>query len=268
MKIITDSSAEFTVWEAAELGIQIVPLSVVFGDTVYAEGVDISKDEFYTRLQEEYPHTAPPKAEQFTEAFIQTGGEETLVILISSALSGAVNAAKTAVQEGGFSRVHVYDSLCASAMLRILVETACKNREKSVGEVIEILNALRPKIRLGAYLDTLDCYYKGGRVKKSTASFRRIFGLKTFLEIKADGTASIAGTARSGAQARGRIAKTFRASEIDESYPVYFLSTSSADPTHKLMEELGEESGRILRIGCSVGAYLGENAAGMVYVVK
>lgn len=268
MRIITDSSAEFTVREAAVLGIHIVPLSIVFGDTVYAEDSEISREEFYERLANEYPHTAAPATEQFTRAFIETGGEETLVILISSALSGTVNAAKKAVEEGGFSRVHVYDSLSATAMLRIMVETACKHRDKTVDEVIAILDALRPKIRLSAYLDTLDCYAKGKRAKKSLAGFRRTFGLKSFIEIKADGSASLSGTARGHMRARKKIAKKFRESDVDESYPVYFLETDNADPTHKLMEELGQESGRILRVCCSVGAYIGANAAGMVYVVK
>ena len=85
MRIITDSSAEFDPQEAKALNIQIVPLTVIFGGQAYLEGQDMPKDEFYEKLKSEFPHTSLPSAEEFKEEYLRCEGEETLVILISSA---------------------------------------------------------------------------------------------------------------------------------------------------------------------------------------
>ena len=41
IRIITDSTADFTRVEAAQLGIEIVPLKTRFGDEEYIDGVTI-----------------------------------------------------------------------------------------------------------------------------------------------------------------------------------------------------------------------------------
>lgn len=268
LQIITDSSSEIDPQEAKALGIQIVPLTVIFGETAYAEGVDMPKDEFYNRLPQEFPHTSMPSTEDFTEAYVKTGGEETLVILISSALSGTVNTARLAARDGGFSKVHVYDSLCTTAMLRILVETAAANREKTAEEVIAILDELRPRIRLDACLDTLDYLYKGGRVKKSVAVIGGLLGIKPLIEIKTDGTVGMAGKAHGQRRALKALADGYKQKKIDPDYPVYFLQTDTDVPVRSVMEEVGLPNSRIFRICCSVGTHIGPNAAGLVYVVK
>ena len=268
LQIITDSSSEISEEEAKELGIQIVPLTVIFGDTAYAEGVDMPKDEFYKRLPQEFPHTSMPSTEDFTQAYIKTGGDETLVILISSALSGTVNTARLAARDGGFSKVHVYDSLCTTAMLRILVEVAAANREKTAEEVIAILDELRPRIRLDACLDTLEYLYKGGRVKKSVAVIGGLLGIKPLIEIKTDGTVGMAGKTHGQRRALKALVEGYKQKQIDTDYPVYFLQTDTDAPTRVVMEELGLGENRIFRICCSVGTHIGPNAAGLVYVVK
>lgn len=266
MRIITDSSAEFDPQEAKALNVQIVPLTVIFGGEAYLEGQDMPKDEFYQKLKSEFPHTSLPSAEEFKEEFARCGGEETLVILISSALSGTVNAARLAAQE--FSNVHVYDSLCCTAMLRLLVETAVHNREKSVGEVIKILDGLRPRIRLYACLDTLEFLYKGGRIKKSVAIVGGLLGIKPLITIPKEGIVVQAGRAHGQKKALKLLSDKIRAAAIDENYPVYFLQTDTDVPTREVMRSVGRENDRIFRICCSVGAHIGPNAAGVVYVEK
>lgn len=267
LRIITDSSAEISEEEAKNYGIEVVPLTVVFGGTAYLEGVELTKDCFYERLLKgEFPRTSQPSQVQFTEAFERTEGEETLVILISSALSGTVNCARLAKEDGKFENVHVYDSLCTTAMLRILVETAVRNREKSAEEVIAILDGLRPRIRLFACLDTLEFLYKGGRIKKSVAILGGLFGIKPLVEIPANGTVVMKGRAHGQKKALKALAEEFEKARIDEAYPVYFLQTDSDRPPRGVMRAVGREDARIFRICCAVGAHIGPDAAGYVYV--
>ena len=268
LRIITDSSAEIAEEEALALGIEIIPLTVVFDGKAYLEGVELQKDEFYRRLLSgEYPQTSQPSVEQFSEAFARTNGGETIVILISSALSGTVNAARLAKRDGNFTQVHIYDSLCTTAMMRILVETACKNRERSAQEVIAILDNLRPRLRVHACLDTLEYLHKGGRIKRSAAIVGGLLGIKPVITI-ADGIVAMEGKERGQNKALKALFDAFHADELDPAYPVYFLQTDTDVPVRKLMRSVGRESDRIFRICCAVGTHIGPNAAGIVYVVK
>ncbi len=269
LTIITDSSAEISAEEAKEKDIRIVPLTVVFGTDAYLDGVDIDKETFYARLiGGEYPHTSQPSAEQFKEAFEKTEGAETLVILISSVLSGTVNAALLAKKEGGFDNVHVYDSRCTTAMMRLLVEAAYANRDKSAAEVIAILDELRPRIRLYAALDTLEYLAKGGRIKKSVAVVGGLLGVKPLVTVSKEGAVESCGNARGMKKALGECASRYRGEEIDENYPVYFIYCATDENCNKLMESLGMGDGEKYNSCCAIGSHIGPNAAGIVYVAK
>ncbi len=50
VRIVTDSTADLPPQVAHDLGISVVPLSVIFGDEVYREGIDIDHDLFYDKL--------------------------------------------------------------------------------------------------------------------------------------------------------------------------------------------------------------------------
>lgn len=268
LRIITDSSAEFSEEEAKRLGIEIIPLTIVFDKQAYLEGVELSKDEFYQRLLSgEFPRTSQPSIEQFSEAFVRTGGEETLVLLISSALSGTTNAARLAKKDGNFTQVHIYETLCTTAMLRFLVEAAAANREKSAEEVMAILDDLRPRLRLYACLDTLEYLQKGGRIKKGTALVGNLLGIKPLVTVAPEGTVEMAGKTRGQKKALLEISERFRKDTLDPDYPVYYLQTDTDVPPKTLMELTGCE-GKIFRICCAVGTHVGPNAAGIVYVVK
>lgn len=268
LQIITDSSAEIPEEEAAALGVKIVPLVVIFGAQAYEETA-LPKTEFYSRLVSgEFPHTSQPSEEAFTRVFAETNDEETLVILISSALSGTVNTARLAARDGGFSKVHVYDSLCTTAMLRIMVETAAKNREKSAEEVIAILDELRPRIQVRAYVDTLEYLYKGGRLKKSISVVGDLLGIKPIVTVTLEGAVVMAGRAHGRKRALKELAEHFTAEALDPAYPVYFLCTDSEAPARALMQAVKRENAAVFQICCAVGTHIGPNAAGYVCVAR
>ena len=62
VKIVTDSTADLPPELVRELDIAVVPLTVVFGDRAYKEGIDIDHDTFYRLLQESrtLPTTSAP----------------------------------------------------------------------------------------------------------------------------------------------------------------------------------------------------------------
>ena len=60
VKIVTDSSCDLSPKRCAELGVDMLPITVNFGEESYRANIDISNEEFYEKLAaaEELPHTA------------------------------------------------------------------------------------------------------------------------------------------------------------------------------------------------------------------
>ena len=50
VRIVTDSTSDLPAAMASEYGIEVVPLNVHFGDSIFKDGVDITTDQFFDRL--------------------------------------------------------------------------------------------------------------------------------------------------------------------------------------------------------------------------
>ena len=136
IRIITDSTADFTRDEAAQLGIEIVPLKTRFGDEEYIDGVTISPREFYEKLVESdvMPSTSQPSPAEFEATYdkVLAGGDEAVVITISGELSGTYQSAVIAAEKYP-GRIAVVDSRSASIGAQILVRRAVQLAESAPG---------------------------------------------------------------------------------------------------------------------------------------
>ena len=68
VKIVTDSSCDLSLERCAELGVEMLPITVNFGEESYRANVDLTTEDFYEKLAQakELPHTA-----QITPAFFE-----------------------------------------------------------------------------------------------------------------------------------------------------------------------------------------------------
>ena len=148
LRIVTDSSSEISQEEAARLGIEVLPLTIIFGSEQFRDGIDINSEQFYNKLvsSSEFPHTAQLGYDELMGVFgdAKAKGDEVLVIPIASALSGSFEWAERAAAESGYDKIKVYDSKCTTFMLEILVREAVRLKERPVEEVIAALDELRP----------------------------------------------------------------------------------------------------------------------------
>ncbi len=67
VKIVTDSTADLPSQVVEKLGITVVPLNVRFGEEVYRDGIDLTTEQFYEKLQHSktLPTTAVPSPSVF-----------------------------------------------------------------------------------------------------------------------------------------------------------------------------------------------------------
>lgn len=187
VRVITDSTSDIPPAMAAELGIKVVPLTVSFGTESFADGVDITTEEFLRRLRtaSTLPTTSQPSVAQFEAAFRTAidAGEDVVCVTISSELSGTFNSARLASMEVDAERVVVVDSR-GSTMQSGWVAIAAARLAKAHGSHAEVEAEARDAVgrsSLFALLQTLDYVYKGGRIGRAQHMFGSALAIKPII---------------------------------------------------------------------------------------
>ena len=208
VKVVTDSVADLPPQVVNELEITVVPLNVRFGTEVYRDGVDLTAEQFYDKLEhsETLPVTSVPSPGTFAEAYDNLAEEtdEILAIILSSKLSGTY---EVALQSIGLMkrkcRVEVIDSQWAVMAEGFIVMRAAK-AGASLDEVINITQKTIPRVDFRAAFDTLDYLKRGGRIGKAQAFLGSMLKVNPIITVK-DGVVEPAGRTRSRAKAIERL---------------------------------------------------------------
>ncbi len=176
IRIVTDSASDIPREVAQKLGISIVPLTVSFGKKVYQDGVNLSAEEFYTKLAQSkiLPKTSQPSVGNFIDIYrtLTQQDSEIISIHLSNKLSGTYNSALTAKEAMEKDcHVEVVDSGSVSMGLGLTVIAAAKaiRDGASFKEAMDIVHQSIPRIRVLAFFQTLEYVEKGGRLGKGKA---------------------------------------------------------------------------------------------------
>src|SRR5215208_4234799 len=133
--IVTDSTAYLPEEIQKQYNIIISPLSVIWSDQIYRDGVDILPGEFYKRLRETkaMPTTSQvtPAAFQSTFQFLLEQGYDVLGIFLSSKISGTVQSAIQArdMLTGAAEKITIIDSLWTTMAMGWPILTAARSAE-------------------------------------------------------------------------------------------------------------------------------------------
>lgn len=272
LRIVTDSSAEISQKHAAELGIEVLPLTIIFGTEQFRDGIDMMPEEFYKRLvsSSEFPHTAQLGYEELTSLFkdAKEKGDEVLIMPISSALSGTFEWTVRAARDVGYEKVHVYDGKCTTFMLEMLVKEAVKLRERPVEEVISALDDLRSRMRLYAALDTLEYLKRGGRISKAAATVGGMLKIKPVITVTEDGKIGLIHKSIGMNSALRYISELYLSDKKDANYAVRTICCMDDANCLKLRGLVGETPLPPENICPIISTHIGPSAAGIVYVVE
>src|SRR3954470_16335226 len=110
VKVVTDSAASIPLELVQQLGIVVVPMSVIIGGTVYPDG-QLGLDEVMARVGEGVS-TSGTNPGEFLQAIEPIDGD-VVVLTISAQMSSTYEAARTAVA-GMQDRVTLIDTCTAS----------------------------------------------------------------------------------------------------------------------------------------------------------
>lgn len=189
IRIVTDSTCDLPTDIISEYAVTVVPLYINFGDESYLDGVELSREEFYTRLPDcdPAPTTAIPGPHTFGQVYEQLAAEgatEILSIHISESLSGTMNAARLAAEETSVP-VIVVDSGSLSMGTGFLVWNAAQAAAdgRPMHEIVALLEEQGLRTHVFAALDTLEFLRRSGRMNRVMATLGSWLQVKPLLKM-------------------------------------------------------------------------------------
>jgi len=191
VKIVADSTCDFTPHMAQELGVTIVPLHVIFGDASYRDGVDITAEEFYEMLvkSRQLPTTSAPSVGDFQEVYTRLldEGHSIVSIHLSGKLSATVRMAQAAadsLKQPG--RIAVVDSQSVSlgTGFAIMEAAAATRAGASLEEARAAAESIPRRLHIQFMVDTLEYLRRGGRIGRARAYLGTILKIKPILSIR------------------------------------------------------------------------------------
>ena len=277
LRILVDTSADYTVEELKERNLELVSLNIVVDDSSYRDIVDITRAEVYDILinQEKFPKTSQPSPQDFLEIYedVKEKGDSMVVITLSSGLSGTYQSATLAKTMVEYDNIYIVDSLSATYGIRHLGEYACKLRDegKDAATIASALEELKSRIVILAAVDTLEYLCKGGRVSKATAAVGELANIKPIITVNEEGKVVVVAKALGRNKAIASVTKMVSTYEIDDSFPVYTVYAVGEENTAKLEEKLsaaGINCAERLQIGATIGVHVGPGAYGAIFIKK
>ncbi len=276
--IFTDSASDLDPAEAAASGIHVVPLLVNFGPQSFKSGVDLSTDEFWTRMtapDAPFPTTAASSPGDFKaayEAAFEAGAEAIVSIHVASTLSGTMKSAQIARDMLPDREIHLVDSQGASMAEGILARMGVEMAEAGhpAAEIAETLTERARDITIYLTLDTLEYLKKGGRISGPQAAIGTLLSVKPIIMVR-DGVVETAERVRTRGKARDKMIELALSRPIER---LAILHTMAPD-VDELREEMlrrvptldpGSVSTEI--VGPSVGPHLGPNCIGLVLLYR
>lgn len=197
VRVIIDSTTDLTTDVHGK--VTVVPLTILFGEDEYVDGVDIDHAAFYEKLEssDATPTTSQATPDQFMKVFseVMQAGDEAVVITIASKLSGTYQSAHIAAQD--MKCIYIVDSETVAIGAGVLVEYALQLTERgmSAGEIAERLEACKGSVRLVAMVDTLEYLKRGGRISKTVALAGGLLNIKPIINVQ-NGEIGMLGKAR------------------------------------------------------------------------
>lgn len=208
VRIVTDSACDLPEPLCEELGIEVVPLTIRFGDREFVDRKELSTDAFWRELEASsvLPETSAPSVGAFEETFrrlADDGADGIVCINLSPRLSATMQSAQVAAKAlDGQTPVKIIDSLSASMGIGNLALYAAR-RARAGASLDEIVNEVETRRHHGhvfAALDTLEYLRKGGRIGGAQAMLGSMLSIKPIISV-VEGAVEPAGRVRTRSKA-------------------------------------------------------------------
>ena len=190
--IVTDSNSGITQSQAKDLGIAVIPMPFMFGDSdvTYYEDINLTREEFFQRLAEgQTVHTSQPTPVEILKVWdrLLESYDEIVHIPMSSGLSGSCQSAMMLASDYD-GRVQVVNNQRISVTQKRSALDAQGLAEKgwNAAAIKEKLEEVKFDSTIYIMLDTLTYLKRGGRITPAAAAIGTLLRIKPVLQIKGE----------------------------------------------------------------------------------
>jgi len=258
-------------------GLYMVPLKVHFGDETFRDGVDMTSQQFFARLEssEVLPTTSQPTAGEFLAAYEEARQtyDRVFSLHLSGEMSGTVRSAQQAAAE--IDGVEVYDTRTVSGALSLVAERLRVRLERgcTLGEARAYIQHFIDHSNLLVHAATLEYLRRGGRLGRAAWLVGGVFDIKPLIRT-ADGTlqayAKVRGLKKALAAMERFVDETSRPD--DELYFVTIDAINEEEPQliREMIERLRPNSHFVLHghVAAVVGTHIGPGTAAFAMIAE
>ncbi|SHH28729.1 DegV family protein [Tepidibacter thalassicus] len=276
IKIITDSLSDIPLNIISEYDIEVIPLTIIFEDGEYKDGVDLSNEEFYEKLKNSssIPKTSQVTPLQFESIFKNYLNENKKILYISgsSKATGTYQSSILAKNILGSDDIYIFDTMALSFGCGMLVVEAAKmaRQGKEIDEILRKLEYMRDKVDHIFTVDTLEYLQKGGRISSTKAAIGTILNIKPILTVE-EGLVSQLDQVRGKKKVVSKMIELAKERGNNLSDQVIVIShANNEELLLKLKEavevELKPKDIIISTIGATIGTHAGPGTVAMFYL--
>lgn len=279
IKFITDSTCDLSEALIKEHNIEVIPLFVNFETESYKDGVELTTDAMYKKVDEKgmVPKTAAASPGMFETTFKKyiDEGFEIIYLGIGAKFS-------TTYQNAIFAKslldnnpsIHIVDSqnLSSGSGLLLLKAAKYKAEGKDANTIVSLLEKDRLRVRTSFVIDTLEYLHKGGRLKAISAFVGTMLKLHPIIKV-VDGEMTI------GKKPRGKMGNGIKymlkdvlkdEGNIDPDFLMITHSQASdyVDMIKSELDDFDIETIYETQAGCVISSHCGAGTIGILYLVK
>jgi DegV family protein with EDD domain len=192
IKITSDSTCDLSKQLIDDNNIGIFPLTVILGEKLYRDGIDIVPQDIFDYVAESgnLPKTAAGSMEDY-KAFFEKNlqGYDALIHFNISAKASSSNSAANIAAESFEGKVFVIDTKALSSGQGLLVMKACDLVKVGMPaeDIVKTVNSLRPFVNTSFVPDALDYLHKGGRCSLASLIGAKVLKLHPMIAENVEG---------------------------------------------------------------------------------
>jgi DegV family protein with EDD domain len=199
--ILVDSCTDVPKEYREKYGMYVAPLTIIYKDAEYRDGIDIQPEDVFARFAEEIPSTSLPSPSTVADIFKQIkadGYDKVLAVIISSGLSGTYEMVSSFGPRPEGLEAFYIDTKNIGIGAGFSAIRAGELIEQGVpfAELCEAVERVARDTRLFFCVSTLEYLVKGGRIGRVAGMVGTILDLKPVISCGEDGIYYTVGKAR------------------------------------------------------------------------
>jgi len=275
IRIASDRTCDLPQAVVDQYGIGIVPCYINVGNASYLDGVDLSRQDFYERLPNYFPHpkTAAPGVGMYSEIYqrlADEGADQVISMHIHSGLSNLSNTARLAAEAAQKFKVTVVEAGQLTLGLGFLAIAAAEAARKgrTLDEILQMLKEQEKRTFVYAAFNTLDYLRASGRAPDIVVRIANLFQIKPIIQLHR-GDLRLIGQERTLARSMDYLVE--KAGRFGKIEKLAVLHCNAVDKARILADKLKSRISNELDIWITeitpvLGVHIGPGAVGLAFV--